>query len=622
MRQAQPLGLQIGAFGWVTQLEPRRNRRPSEGFIHTPSMAQATTAAMLRAGWHAHGTDDPTSPVAVNISSERVRTASWLLDGVRQGQPLGDLLGYRFERSLHDRHADDQIRPVREMLLTIQGKPNASLDQPVDGIDLLESYRSGQLSGLTQPVKRAILDLEATFDAVQDVGLFEAVHQLASGSYDRATAMMDSISTGIISPPELRAPLTPHSAVSVEHRVVILLSPERVETNRGWVEGIRDGIAPALEGWVASLVPPAGDISFLAAEINPDGLPGAITPLTMAQLGLSALDAIYLVGDDPASVPAAIKTLTAGTVGAVGTVTIDPASGDGPVSLADFIVLAAELRRLVELLRSLDARDLHQASGWDDAEGDPSTALNGVEAFILGVDRLSDDLDNAIDDGQLENMAAIVSQYARMGISNGASPRDVAGAIKLQDLETRRRNYMVAQKVDPNNRQPGLEARLAAFLGQRIPVLGLFSLTSTADGAVVDVTQGPAALLEVDDWFDAVSRVRPEIGKLAAVGLISELMGAAGLALRAGQDPLDPGEGWAATRRPAGAGRLSIVAACGPDGPPAEGQTACGLFVDQWSEPIPSNQRTTGLTFQYDAPRTARPRPGCWRSPQMVNRGT
>ena len=186
-------------------------------------------------------------------------------------------------------------------------------------------------------------------------------------------------------------------------------------------------------------------------------------------------------------------------------------------------------------LRSLDARDLHQASGWDDAEGDPSTALNGVEAFILGVDRLSDDLDNAIDDGQLENMAVIVSQYARMGISNGASPRDVAGAIKLQDLETRRRNYMVAQKVDPNNRQPGLEARLAAFLGQRIPVLGLFSLTSTADGAVVDVTQGPAALLEVDDWFDAVSRVRPEIGKLAAVGLIGELMGAAGLALRAGR---------------------------------------------------------------------------------------
>src|SRR5262249_4351913 len=30
VRQARPTGIQIGAFGWVTQLEPRRKRRPSE----------------------------------------------------------------------------------------------------------------------------------------------------------------------------------------------------------------------------------------------------------------------------------------------------------------------------------------------------------------------------------------------------------------------------------------------------------------------------------------------------------------------------------------------------------------------------------------------------------------
>jgi hypothetical protein len=55
-------------------------------------------------------------------------------------------------------------------------------------------------------------------------------------------------------------------------------------------------------------------------------------------------------------------------------------------------------------------------------------------------------------------------------------------------------------------------------------------------------------------------------------------------------------------QRPAGAGRLSIVAVSGPDGAPAAGQAACGLFVDQWSDAIPSDEQVTGVTFQFDAP--------------------
>ncbi|HEV7804515.1 MAG TPA: hypothetical protein VGO80_01740, partial [Solirubrobacteraceae bacterium] len=79
-----------------------------KGHIHAPSLAHATTAAVLRSGYLAHsGESDATSPLAVDVSSRRVRLARALTDGVRQGQPLGALLGYRFERGLHEGHAAD-----------------------------------------------------------------------------------------------------------------------------------------------------------------------------------------------------------------------------------------------------------------------------------------------------------------------------------------------------------------------------------------------------------------------------------------------------------------------------------------------------------------------------------
>jgi hypothetical protein len=602
LRQARPNGLQIGAFCWVTQLKPNRSRRLSTGFIHAPSLAHATTAALLRSGWQAHGSQDPASPVAVDISSTRVRSAAWLLDGIRQGQPLGETLGYRFERSLHDLGVSDQIQPLRQLVLAAQGSPRAGPDQPVDGIDLLELSRSGGLGAVSTVVKTALSDLEAIFDAVQDVGLFEAVHQLAAGNYERATAMLDSVSTGSIAPPELRAPLTPRSAISVEQRVIILLHPQESSAGSGWVPGIRDGIAPALEGWFAALLPPARDVGFQVSEVAPAGETGSTISLTLADLQLSALDAVYLAGDDTAAVPPGLRTLAAAAAGTAGAVTVDPLSSNTAFSLADFILLASELRRLAESLRPLDAPDLRPASSPGEGDADPSTALAAIEALIVSFDRLGDDLDEAIQDGRASDMAAAVARLARFGISSGASPQDPAAASALLDVYNRRLNNVIAQSVDSADPQPGLEARLATAIGRRLPVLGLFVIQGADGGAVVDVGDGLADPLDVDEWFDGVSRARAELGRLASVGLLSELMGGAGLSLYAGQDPLRAGEGWAATHRPAGPGRLAILAASAPGGPPRSGETACGLFVDQWSEPVPSDHQTTGLAFQYDAP--------------------
>lgn len=132
MRQADPNSVLVGGYGWVMNLKPGSAQTavdpvPGEagpifqaatnpGFIHTPSLAQAATAAVLRSGHLAHaGGQTPNDPLAIDLSSARVRLAEWLLDGVRQGQPLAALLGYRFERSLHEGKLDQFIAVFRRI---------------------------------------------------------------------------------------------------------------------------------------------------------------------------------------------------------------------------------------------------------------------------------------------------------------------------------------------------------------------------------------------------------------------------------------------------------------------------------------------------------------------------
>src|SRR4029450_2992719 len=76
----------------------------NEGFIHAPSVNHAVTAAVLRNGYLAHATPSTPDLMKVNLSSERVRLALGFIEGIRNGQSLGALLGYQFERGLHDRH--------------------------------------------------------------------------------------------------------------------------------------------------------------------------------------------------------------------------------------------------------------------------------------------------------------------------------------------------------------------------------------------------------------------------------------------------------------------------------------------------------------------------------------
>ena len=94
--------------------------------------------------------------MAVNLTSERVRTAL-MLEGIRGGQSLGALLGYQFERGLHDRHG---LAEVDEFIFTARvpaaRRPPALDEQEPDvPIEAIEARNVDRRPGAGQHIKKS-----------------------------------------------------------------------------------------------------------------------------------------------------------------------------------------------------------------------------------------------------------------------------------------------------------------------------------------------------------------------------------------------------------------------------------------------------------------------------------
>ena len=96
------------------------------GYVHAPSLAQASSAAVLRNAYLSHASDAQPLPFAINLSSTRMRAALALTQGVRNGQPIAALLGYQLERGLHEGHPgvelDAYIGVLRDRFPLLSGR--------------------------------------------------------------------------------------------------------------------------------------------------------------------------------------------------------------------------------------------------------------------------------------------------------------------------------------------------------------------------------------------------------------------------------------------------------------------------------------------------------------------
>ncbi len=184
-------------------------------------MDHAATAAVLR---NAHLTrrGEKQAPYSINLSSTRVRTALWILDSVRAGQPLGAVLGYQFERGLHTRGLDRYIESFRRLYPLVANKAEnstAQLGVPVEAIaarnvvDGLLLRTAGQekkipfgLHGLPLlgKARKAITAechlLDIAVDSVADLLTSESVYQAVRGNVMGAAASLDALAQGIRPP--------------------------------------------------------------------------------------------------------------------------------------------------------------------------------------------------------------------------------------------------------------------------------------------------------------------------------------------------------------------------------------------------------------------------------------
>jgi hypothetical protein len=350
MRQEQdkrPGGTYLGCYAWLEDLRPSGtvlepvelppdlatvyeggapvNADPANGgYIHAPSMPHARTAAILRSGYLANATQANPGTLAVNLSSDRVRTALAALEGIRNGQSLGALLGYRFERALHDDYGlaevDQFIYPMRkafplvaDALSTTATPPGVPIEaiearNVLDGRKLVEHIKAtgassypfglGALPAAPAPQAAAITAAAAglldVYDAIADLALAEGVHQAAQGNFERIAATLDAYTTGNF-PPEPEVAQTPPSGIGLTHRVAIHLTPG-LTAPAGATPAAR--AEPAVDAWLDSVLPPLGTVGCIVTWHDPVSGTAQEATVTLAGLGVRPIDVLDLVLPD------------------------------------------------------------------------------------------------------------------------------------------------------------------------------------------------------------------------------------------------------------------------------------------------------------------------------------
>jgi hypothetical protein len=336
MRRAQerselaPKGDILGGYGWLENVRPRpptgvttlpdgrvaETQRKNGGFIHAPSMSHATAAAVLRNA-NLNFRDESASAYAVDLSSRRVRTGRELFEGIRNGQPLGALLGYRFERALHELDPDvpglDQLRFVfRSKFPLVANKGGQDATEPaeaiaarnvVDGNLLLAAYRDDQIAWGTPPlpavgsgqynaVVAELEKLEQAYDAAADLLTAEGVFQLVRGNMDAAVPTLSNLVEGQQFPDTIVS-RSARGGTGIAHRVAFVFASDfTLPFEEEWPEATpRADAEPVLNAWLGQMI---GDPTTIGASITYLDAEGApIQPkvtVALAELGLHPLD--------------------------------------------------------------------------------------------------------------------------------------------------------------------------------------------------------------------------------------------------------------------------------------------------------------------------------------------
>ncbi|CAN5598258.1 hypothetical protein BH09PSE5_BH09PSE5_28830 [soil metagenome] len=652
LRATTPTGITLGAYGVVEDLVRQPLRVPivtppegapspllpdvaGGGYIHAPSLQHAATAAVLRAGQLAHAARDPNSAaLAVDLSSSRVRLALELLDGVRQGQSLGALLGYRAERRLHDAGAHTAVEVIRALapppVVTAEGTPEGLPPRAVcDGLALSRMDRAVVLREASKPgvdtdAVQGMLDaLADQVDAVADLLLAESVHQIVQGNPDRAAAALDTLNRGDGAVSDPAVVRTPRSGTTLTHRVLIALGADTPAAPSWPVDGVRAKVEPRVAAWAGVLLGDSGDAAFTVTSGN------VVSTVSVRDLGIGALDVVH--EDLAARVLRHARGLGVPEGAAV--------NMDSP-SVARLLATAEMLRGLLtkarvgsglDLVRPQDrgsvvdgplpdaasaGADSFQTVLPDVDRGDKRARLDGARATLqIAIDGLPVlPLDAAAP--AEASLAASLNVLASFGIVPGGDPSLPPDAMATTAVRNAALATLTRSLTSPDDP--------AALFGEGFAVLPLASprypaitaaalardpIAATSDAKLAGLG-GKAHALE--SWLETHGRVRPAVGRLADVLLAARLRPASSaLPLRAMQLPAEPFPDAPEAERGSWVG-VTFPSALGPEPVASLVMQTLGtidltagvgvLVIDEFSEVLPSSEATTAMAFGFDAP--------------------
>lgn len=586
----------LGGYGWVENLRPTSANQAvdTDGYVHAPSLQHAATAAVLRSGFKAHDGDQT---LAVDLRSRRARIARWLLGGVRRGQDLGSLLGYRLERALHDGGHDELIDDFRrEFPLQLTPEPQdgredegswASSSEAIAARNVVDGLALARVAmTLTEDEAKArfgfaaapVAELVDGLDAVSDLLLAESVHHLIGGNPLRAGISADTLGRGEDVPDRFDVLRSPHRGRAITHRVAAVL-PAAPRIDGGWSDDALAKLEPRAEAWVRNVLGPAGKRRLTGAfERDLEAEDGTVrTERKEFDVGADRL-------------------------------------GLGALATA-FAVSAADTAELAELVRAdekeVGARVSFEGDGWRRSRG-AATRVRGLLAGArpllpehLAAGRAADQIEADLE-GLRERLRAFVATLPdrAKGMPGGRLAELVRekGSLELDWLRR-------------------VEAPLAEALGASLPLAPLLS------GAELRPEPEQAAPPRLANWARRNGSVRPAVRTWHELLLLTGASSGKSPALAAAQSPVAKGEAWiggrfAAADRPVA--RQNIVFHV-PSPLSGSGKLA-GIVFDEWvevlpgsdalaatkrpgkkekagkGEPPPPESELTGLSFHFDRP--------------------
>lgn len=624
LRATSPSGLLVGGYGWVEGLRPAEATPVIEsvagedgplvravddpGYIHAPSVHQAQVAALLRNAHLAHGGGEK-DPFAVSLTSERIRLARWVFDGVRAGRSVGAVLGYLVERDLHERDLDFAILPAREVCPLPNQEQLPLESRRLDGLRLHQLWAGSEDHAVDHLVamsrmptdderRRAIAvlrGLAAAVDAAADALQAEQVHQFARGNLSRAVSTLADVDRGLAPPPDFDFLQTPRTGSAVTHRMAVLLDPDGAPA-AGWADPATSASAaaePALDAWLGRMLGSATGRTVTPA----DG-----TPVALDELQIAATDFVRLCGSDggPREL-AARAALVAGLAVETAGLAPDP-------QLEALIELGRSLAALVTAAKPLDGVALqppHAAPGRgvdvSELSARVGAARDRVTTVLAAVER-------ALTGTDPEAVRAAVVSAWQLGVGEAGLPTLGSGWTGAGE---RVRADLTARRATPPARADDVDALLAelrTLLGPGFVALPRFVAAGAAELAASRADQALTGgdPLAAEVWLTRMERVREPLARAGIALREAEALGGPALDLSVAQVPHVPGATWnalPAKRYVDGAASMLLVGGqlVRADAPLA------GLLVDEWSEVVPSATETTGVAFRYDPPEAMAP---------------